>query len=122
MTGSGQPNAAFERVVEAALLMSGLGFESGGLSIAHAMTRGLSRVAGPREAVHGWQVAYGLLLQLVLEKRDAAFMSDCCHSMTWSDCRSRLPISRPSTSRMMTYAGSLSRHSPRRWHATSSGS
>jgi glycerol dehydrogenase len=40
------------------------------------MTRGLSRVAGPREAVHGWQVAYGLLLQLVLEKRDAAFMSD----------------------------------------------
>lgn len=76
VAGSGQPNAAFERVVEAALLMSGLGFESGGLSIAHAMTRGLSRVAGPREAVHGWQVAYGLLLQLVLERRDAAFMSD----------------------------------------------
>ena len=50
------------------LLMSGLGFESGGLSIAHAMTRGLSRVAGPREAVHGWQVAYGLLVQLVLEQ------------------------------------------------------
>jgi glycerol dehydrogenase len=74
--GTGQPNEAFERVVEAALLMSGLGFESGGLSIAHAMTRGLSRVSGPREAVHGWQVAYGLLLQLVLERRDEAFMSD----------------------------------------------
>ena len=76
VAGSGQPNEAFERVVEAALLMSGLGFESGGLSIAHAMTRGLSRVPGPREAVHGWQVAYGLLLQLVLERRDEAFMSD----------------------------------------------
>ena len=76
VAGSGQPNDAFERVVEAALLMSGLGFESGGLSIAHAMTRGLSRVPGPREAVHGWQVAYGLLVQLVLERRDAAFMSD----------------------------------------------
>lgn len=76
VAGSGLPNEAFERVVEAALLMSGLGFESGGLSIAHAMTRGLSRVAGPREAVHGWQVAYGLLLQLVLERRDEAFMSD----------------------------------------------
>ncbi len=76
VAGSGQPNEAFERVVEAALLMSGLGFESGGLSIAHAMTRGLSRVPGPREQVHGWQVAYGLLLQLVLERRDAAFMSD----------------------------------------------
>ena len=76
VAGSGQPNAAFERVVEAALLMSGLGFESGGLSIAHAMTRGLSRVAGPREAVHGWQVAYGLLVQLVLEQRDEAFLTD----------------------------------------------
>jgi glycerol dehydrogenase len=76
VAGSGQPNEAFERVVEAALLMSGLGFESGGLSMAHAMTRGLSRVPGPREAVHGWQVAYGLLLQLVLERRDEAFMSD----------------------------------------------
>jgi glycerol dehydrogenase len=76
VAGSGKPTDAFERVVEAALLMSGLGFESGGLSIAHAMTRGLSRVAGPREAVHGWQVAYGLLVQLVLERRDAGFMAD----------------------------------------------
>lgn len=74
--GSGEPNDDFEAVVEATLLMSGLGFESGGLSIAHAMTRGLSRVEGPREAVHGWQVAYGLLVQLVLERRDEAFMSD----------------------------------------------
>jgi glycerol dehydrogenase len=76
VAGSGMPNAAFERVVEAALLMSGLGFESGGLSIAHAMTRGLSRVSGPREAVHGWQVAYGLLVQLVLERRHEAFLTD----------------------------------------------
>lgn len=76
VAGSGKSNPPFERVVEAALLMSGLGFESGGLSIAHAMTRGLSRVAGPREAVHGWQVAYGLLVQLVLERRDEAFLTD----------------------------------------------
>ncbi len=76
MAGSGTPNEALERVVEAALLMSGLGFESGGLSIAHAMTRGLSKVPGPREAMHGQQVAYGLLLQLMLEGRDTAFMVD----------------------------------------------
>jgi glycerol dehydrogenase len=76
VAGSGVPNEAFERVVEAALLMSGLGFESGGLSIAHAMTRGLSKVPGPREAMHGQQVAYGLLLQLMLEGRDPAFMID----------------------------------------------
>lgn len=76
VAGSGRPNAAFERVVEAALLMSGLGFESGGLSLAHAMTRGLSKVQGPREAMHGQQVAYGLLLQLVLEGRDDDVMAD----------------------------------------------
>jgi glycerol dehydrogenase len=76
VAGSGTPNEALERVVEAALLMSGLGFESGGLSIAHAMTRGLSKVPGPREAMHGQQVAYGLLLQLMLEGRDTAFMVD----------------------------------------------
>jgi glycerol dehydrogenase len=54
--------------------MSGLGFESGGLSIAHAMTRGLSKVPGSREAMHGQQVAYGLLLQLMLEGSGPAFL------------------------------------------------
>jgi len=75
-TGSGQPTPAFEAIVEAVLLMSGLGFESGGLSIAHAMTRGLSRVPGPKDVAHGFQVAYGLLVQLTLERRDPAFMAD----------------------------------------------
>ena len=74
--GSGQPTEAFERLVEAVLLMSGLGFESGGLSIAHAMTRGLSRVAGAKDAAHGMQVAYGLLVQLTLERREPAFFAD----------------------------------------------
>ena len=74
--GSGVPTSVFEQVIEAVLLMSGLGFESGGLSIAHAMTRGLSRVPGPKDVAHGFQVAYGLLVQLTLEGRDAAFMAD----------------------------------------------
>ena len=72
----GQPDEALERVVEACVLMSGLSFESGGLSICHAMTRGLSAVKGPAEALHGLQVAYGLLVQLQLEGRDPAYMAD----------------------------------------------
>lgn len=67
---------ALERVVEACVLMSGLSFESGGLSIAHAMTRGLSAVKPLAHAMHGYQVAYGVTVQLVLERRDAAFMAD----------------------------------------------
>jgi glycerol dehydrogenase len=70
----GEPSAGFERLIEAVLLMSGLGFESGGLSMAHAMTRGLSRVAGANNAPHGLQVAYALLVQLVLEDRETAFL------------------------------------------------
>jgi glycerol dehydrogenase len=65
-----------ERVVEATVLHSGLGFESGGLSISHAMTRGLSAVRGARDALHGHQVAYALLVQLVLEARPNAFLGD----------------------------------------------
>ncbi|WP_029032849.1 glycerol dehydrogenase [Salinarimonas rosea] len=55
---------AFERVVEAAILLSGLAFESGGLSIAHSMVRGFS--ADPRLAtlLHGEMVALGTLVQL----------------------------------------------------------
>ena len=56
--------------------MSGLVFESGGLSISHGMTRGLSAVPGVASALHGHQVAYGLLVQLELERRDAGFMQD----------------------------------------------
>ncbi len=67
--GSGAPTPAFERVVEAMILMSGLGFESGGLSIAHALTRGLPWIAGTGPSLHGLQVALGLLVQLDLENR-----------------------------------------------------
>jgi len=72
-------DAALARVVEACVLMSGLSFESGGLSIAHAMTRGLSAVKPTAAALHGYQVAYGVTVQLVLERRSAEFMAD--HAM-----------------------------------------
>ena len=65
-----------ERVVEATVLHSGLGFESGGLSICHAMTRGLSAVRGTRDALHGQQVGYALQVQFALERRPEAFVED----------------------------------------------
>ena len=64
-----RPDEAFERVVEASILMSGLAFESGGLSIAHAVLRGLSTVPELNSALHGEQVAFGLIVQWVLERR-----------------------------------------------------
>jgi glycerol dehydrogenase len=71
-----QPNAAFESVVEATILLSGLGFESGGLSIAHSLTRGFSAIPSLNGALHGEQVAFGLLAQLCLEDRSDDFLVD----------------------------------------------
>jgi glycerol dehydrogenase len=59
-------DAAFERVIEATILLSGLAFESGGLSVPHALIRGLATVPELAGALHGEQVAYGLLVHLAL--------------------------------------------------------
>lgn len=58
------PNAAFERVVEATILLSGLAFESGGLSVAHSMVRGFSVMPQLSGLLHGEMVALGTLTQL----------------------------------------------------------
>ncbi|MCY1526602.1 Iron-containing alcohol dehydrogenase [compost metagenome] len=58
------------------ILMSGLGFESGGLSIAHALTRGLPKINGVAASAHGLQVALGLLVQLDLEQRADGMLAD----------------------------------------------
>ena len=71
-----EPDAAFENIVEATILLSGLGFESGGLSIAHSLTRGFSALPSLNGSLHGEQVAFGLLTQLCLEQRSADFLTD----------------------------------------------
>jgi glycerol dehydrogenase len=72
----GVPDEAFERTVEATILLSGLAFENAGLSIAHSIIRGLSAVPQMSGALHGEEVAYGLLVQLVLEGRDPAYLAN----------------------------------------------
>ena len=58
---------ALERLVEANTLLSGLGFESSGLAAAHAVHNGLTAVQDTHAYFHGEKVAFGLLVQLVLE-------------------------------------------------------
>ena len=74
--GSGEPTPAFDAVVEACVLMAGLGFENGGLGLAHGLVRGLVRVPEIAKAAHGLHVAYGLLVMLVSEGRSDAFIAD----------------------------------------------
>ncbi|EMA59590.1 glycerol dehydrogenase [Halorubrum lipolyticum DSM 21995] len=56
-----------EAVTEAIVLLSGLGFENGGLAAAHAIHDGLTTLPGAESATHGEKVTIGLLAQLILE-------------------------------------------------------
>ena len=64
----GKITPALENVVEANTLLSGIGFESGGLAVAHAVANNLTMV--PRvhdQYLHGEMVALGTMIQLVME-------------------------------------------------------
>ena len=62
---------AVEKVIEANTLLSGIGFESGGLAGAHAIHNGLTVLPECHHMYHGEKVAFGTLTQLVLENVDA---------------------------------------------------
>jgi glycerol dehydrogenase len=60
---------AVELVIEVNTLHSGLGFESGGFSGAHAIHNGLLMAPSTAGALHGEKVNFGVLAQMVLERR-----------------------------------------------------
>ena len=66
--------ASLERLVEANTLLSGLGFESSGLAAAHAVHNGLTAVPPTHEYLHGEKVAFGVLVQLMLEGKPRSMM------------------------------------------------
>lgn len=61
---------ALENIIETNILLSGLGFESGGLAAAHAIHDGLTVLHETHKMFHGEKVAFGTLCQLVLENAD----------------------------------------------------
>ena len=67
---AGACTPAVEKVIEANTLLSGLGFESGGLAGAHAIHNGLTVLEECHHMYHGEKVAFGTLTQLVLENVD----------------------------------------------------
>jgi glycerol dehydrogenase len=55
---------AFDRIVEANTLLSGVGFESAGLASAHAIHNGLTALEETHAYYHGEKVAFGVLTGL----------------------------------------------------------
>lgn len=62
--------ASVERIIEANILMSGLGFENCGCSAAHGIHDGLTVLEATHHLLHGEKVAFGSLCLLMLENRD----------------------------------------------------
>jgi glycerol dehydrogenase len=73
---AGVPGPGLEAVAEANVLLSGLGFESGGLCAAHAVGHAFHHIpeyfGAPR--FHGELVAFGTLTQLMLEETKPEYL------------------------------------------------
>ncbi|MFA0084645.1 glycerol dehydrogenase [Vibrio sp. 10N.261.51.F12] len=64
---NGVSTTAVENIIEANTYLSGIGFESSGLAAAHAIHNGLTKLEECHHLYHGEKVAFGTLVQLVLE-------------------------------------------------------
>lgn len=72
---------ALDHIVEANVLLSGIGFESAGLAAAHSIQNGLTALAETHSFYHGEKVAFGVLVGLQLTdastNESAAVFSFC---------------------------------------------
>ena len=79
---------AVENIIEANTLLSGIGFESGGKGAAHSIGDGLNTISQCRQMKHGEKVAFGTLVQLMMENASAAQLDEA-----YGFCRSvGLPV------------------------------
>ena len=79
---AGACTKSVEKVIEANTLLSGIGFESGGLAGAHAIHNGLTVLPECHHMQHGEKVNFGTLTQLVLENIPIEELNDILAWMT----------------------------------------
>ncbi len=60
---------SMEKIIEANILLSGLGFENGGETVAHAFAGSVGLIPASNSSFHGEKVAVGVLIQLLMEDR-----------------------------------------------------
>ncbi|MFD1776562.1 glycerol dehydrogenase [Paenibacillus rhizophilus] len=76
---------AVENIIEANIYLSGIGFESGGLAAAHAIHNAMTQLEETRPVLHGEKVAFGTIVQLVLENADTSEIAEAlafCQSVS----------------------------------------
>lgn len=85
----GMANDDFDRVVQATIYLSGIGFESGGVAAAHAINDGFSPCPEVAHLYHGEIVGFGTLCMLMLQDSDVEIVNDVLDFM----CKVGLPVS-----------------------------
>lgn len=98
---------ALAHVVEANTLLSGLGFESGGLAAAHSIHNGLTRLPATHSYFHGEKVAIGVLAGLFLTDRPSRLIRevyDFCLSVGLPTTLADVGLPEPSDDDLRTIA------------------
>lgn len=67
---------SLEHIIEANTLLSGIGFESGGLAMAHSIHNGLTVLPRTHDYYHGEKVALGVLASLFLNDKPKAMIDE----------------------------------------------
>lgn len=68
-----------ENVIEANIYLSGVGFESNGLACAHSIYNAFTVLPQCHHMFHGELVAFGTIVQLILEKRPDIEIAEAVH-------------------------------------------
>lgn len=98
---------ALENIVEANILLSGLGFESSGLAACHSIHDGLTVLEETHHFYHGEKVAFGVIVHLVLENAPAEELNTViayCKSVGLPTCLKNLGIVDVTREKMMRVA------------------
>jgi len=98
---------ALENIVEANILLSGLGFESSGLAAAHAIHNGLTVLDETHHFFHGEKVAFGTIVHLVLENAPTSELNTViayCKSVGLPTCLKDLGITEVTAEKIMAVA------------------
>lgn len=85
---AGIANDDFDKVIQATIYLSGIGFESGGVAAAHAINDGFSACPEVAHLYHGEIVGFGTLAMLMLQEAD----SDIVNSVLDFMCNVGLPV------------------------------
>lgn len=93
-----------DEVIEAATLMSTIGFESGGLAAAHGYHQGLAELPETHDYLHGEKVSLGICASLFLTHKDPAFIHEIyefLHSVRLPICLGDIGITDDSDKNLM---------------------